>query len=386
VIAANLDEVSEARLTELIGASESLTLEFKRELPQARVDQAKVELLKDVCAMANAAGGDILYGMEERDGTAAALVPLQEPFDAAERRMRQVLDAIEPRLDGLRFREVALAAGGYAMVLRVPASYSGPHRFLSRFVLRDGTRNLDMTYDQLRTAFDRSASLAARALAFRDERIARIERNEGFRDFEPGPLMVVHVLPLEGMSGRKVADLSFLYKDFVSFASNQRWGGASRAWNLDGVTVFPPRNSDGHQGYVQAFRNGSLEFVEVIGREHAGRKWIASANLAVWFREALPLTAHACRLAGMAGPGIVSLGLVRAKGYSMALPSGYMWQGRAAASADRERMVVPEGWIDDVTSLPPVDKIARPMLDVLWQGFEIERCLTYRDDGSLNLN
>jgi predicted HTH transcriptional regulator len=198
VIAPSLEDVNEARLSELIGASESLTLEFKRELPQARLEQAKVELLKDVCAMANAAGGDILYGMDEREAVAAVLTPITEPFDAAERRMRQVLDAIEPRLNGLRFREVPLSSGGYAMVLRVPASYAGPHRFNSRFVLRDGTRSLDMTYDQLRAAFDRSASLTARALAFRDERVTRIERGDGFRNLEPGPLMVVHVLPLAG--------------------------------------------------------------------------------------------------------------------------------------------------------------------------------------------
>jgi hypothetical protein len=362
-----------------------LTLEFKRELPQPRLEQAKVELLKDVCAMANSAGGDILYGMEERDGAAAALVPITEPFDAAERRMRQVLDAIEPRLDGLRFREVTLGSGGYAMVLRVPASYAGPHRFASRFVLRDGTRNTDMTYDQLRAAFDRTATLAARAISFRDERVARIERGDGFRDVEAGPLMVVHVLPMEGMSGRKVANLALLYNSFATMITNSRWGGASRAYNLDGITIFPARNRDGHQGYVQAFRNGTLEFVELIGREYEGQKWIASANLAEWFRNALPLAAHASRLTGVAGPAIVSLGLVGAKGYTMALPQGFMWHGRAAA-ADRERMVVPEVWVDDVTSLPPVDEIARPMLDVLWQGFQMERCLTYRDDGSLNLS
>lgn len=385
MISPSLQDIDEARLRELIGASESLTLEFKRDLPQARLDQAKIELLKDVCAMANAAGGDILYGIEERDGAAAALVPITEPFDAAERRMRQVLDAIEPRLDGLRFREVPLSAGGYAILLRVPASYAGPHRFNSRFVLRDGTRNLDMTYDQLRAAFDRSASLTARALAFRDERVARIERGDGFRDVEPGPVMVVHVLPLEGMSGRKAVDLARLYNDFATMITNSRWGGASRAYNLDGITIFPARNSDGHQGYVQAFRNGALEFVELIGSEYEGRKWIASTNLAAWFRNALPLASHASRLTGVAGPAIVSLGLVGAKGYSMALPQSYMWHGRAAA-ADRGRMVVPEGWVDDVTSLPPVDDIVRPLLDVLWQGFQIERCLTYRDDGSLNLS
>ena len=43
---------------------ESMTLEFKQELP-GRSEKDRMEFLKDVVALANAAGGDVIYGIAE---------------------------------------------------------------------------------------------------------------------------------------------------------------------------------------------------------------------------------------------------------------------------------------------------------------------------------
>jgi len=39
-------------------------------------DRDKAEFLKDVCAFANADGGDLIYGIDEEDGKASALTPI----------------------------------------------------------------------------------------------------------------------------------------------------------------------------------------------------------------------------------------------------------------------------------------------------------------------
>jgi hypothetical protein len=71
-----LDAADEALLRSLCqqACPEAQTLEFKAELPE-RSDRGKAEFLKDVCALANADGGDLVYGIAERDGCADSPVP-----------------------------------------------------------------------------------------------------------------------------------------------------------------------------------------------------------------------------------------------------------------------------------------------------------------------
>lgn len=159
--------------------AENQTLDFKRELPRK---DAKSDLLKDVCAFANADGGDLVYGIADAAGIAKAVSPITgETPDHAMRRLGQVLDAIEPRVRGMQMQPVDMGEGGYCLILRVPASFDAPHRYYSeggsrsdvfcRFVVRNGTRTMDLTYEQLRTAFDRTATLTDRAARFIEERM-----------------------------------------------------------------------------------------------------------------------------------------------------------------------------------------------------------------------
>jgi predicted HTH transcriptional regulator len=56
---ANLAVLSEPLLANLVGIAESETLEFKRDT-YGTSDRAKQELCKDVSALANTVGGDIV--------------------------------------------------------------------------------------------------------------------------------------------------------------------------------------------------------------------------------------------------------------------------------------------------------------------------------------
>ncbi len=76
MIPAKLDDATFEHINRLIaaGVSESKTLEFKRDVP-GRDNSARHEFLADVCALANAAGGDIVFGLDENnDGVATAIV------------------------------------------------------------------------------------------------------------------------------------------------------------------------------------------------------------------------------------------------------------------------------------------------------------------------
>src|SRR4051812_34677712 len=60
-----LDNINESHLQSLVnGAPEGRQIEYKRQLPGNSRDEG-IEFLKDVTAMANTHGGDILYGVGE---------------------------------------------------------------------------------------------------------------------------------------------------------------------------------------------------------------------------------------------------------------------------------------------------------------------------------
>ena len=194
---------------------ESSTLEFKRDAP-GKADKDKLELLKDICALANSEGGDLVFGIDEVNGVAASLVPItNEPAEALTRRIIQTVESgIEPRLLGMQTKQFDID-GGYVLVLRVLPSFLGPHSFWvnssRRFVMRTGITTIDLTFDQLRMAFDRTASLGERARTFITERNQALINNEMPKRLTPGPILAVHFVPLSGLAGKQAPDLQALY-------------------------------------------------------------------------------------------------------------------------------------------------------------------------------
>ncbi len=388
VLPYSLDQINEIHLQQLLaeGWVESQTLDFKRELP-GRDDKAKLELLKDVSALANRDGGDLIYGIDDKEGSAVKLAPINsEPADAAKRRIAQVLDSgIEPRVPGLQIREV-LVAGGYVLIVRVPSSFDGPHRHSngpwSRFVLRNHTTTTDMTYEQLRTAFDRTATLAERARQFRDERVNALKNQQTSVRVQPGPLCVVHLVPVASMAGRHSINIAELHDDFVGLEFKE-WRGASCKINLDGLLIHPIgiAEQDGALAYVQVFRTGVFEAVRVGGgMVDPGRKLIPSTVVSGFFHDALGKLLTRARLFGITGPAVAGIALLFVADYKFGMHEAYFDMTRATAD-ERQHLVLPEVWVNSLESAR-TDEIARPLLDILWQAFDLPRCSEYSEDGA----
>src|SRR5262245_62704269 len=78
---------------------ESLTLDYKASPALARDDKSRDELCKDVSAFANSAGGQIIYGIAEKDGKPAKV---DDGSDLSREWIERVIDSrVQPRLDGL---------------------------------------------------------------------------------------------------------------------------------------------------------------------------------------------------------------------------------------------------------------------------------------------
>jgi hypothetical protein len=365
--------------------SESQTLDFKRSLPGTE-DKAKHEFLKDVAAFANASGGDLVFGIQESAGHADHIVPIQiaaDPIDATKRRLGQVLDGgLEPRVDGVVMHAVPVKAGGYVLIVRVPASFQRPHRSRVanhwQWPVRAETHIVDLTYDQIRDAFDRSATIAERARRFRDERLTGVLTGTTGRPLRAGPRLVVHLIPLASIAGKASPDVRTLYHAGYQEFMFPDWGGATRSFNLDGLVVYPGKHA-AHIAYTQVFRTGAMETVRWVGSLHAQDKvdqeTIPSGVASGLLRDALTKFLAAAGRWNIAGPAIAAAALLDIGKFQFWYqPRGYFTQRNAS---DRSNIILPEVWIEELSAVENPDTIARPLLDTLWQSFDMERCAFY---------
>lgn len=121
-----LDNISLADASEehlhsivLLKVAEGQRLEFKRAV-ELNTDGQKKELCKDLCGFANTVGGDLIVGIDQdSDGRATALVG-HSTAPGGEERIRQVIaSGIQPHLQNFDLRQIQLANGNQATVIRV---------------------------------------------------------------------------------------------------------------------------------------------------------------------------------------------------------------------------------------------------------------------------
>ena len=126
-----LADVTEEDLRALISTkvAEQRTLDYKRDLPK-NDDKGNVELRADVSSFANAAGGHLIFGMDEKKGIAVDLCGVETSnADAEIRRMEQIIHAgVRPPILGLASHAIHLGSGRTVIVMRIPRSWAAPPR------------------------------------------------------------------------------------------------------------------------------------------------------------------------------------------------------------------------------------------------------------------
>ena len=136
---------TESRLQNFITSEieESLTLEYKAAEALDRNETKKKEITKDVSAMANSAGGILIYGISEYNDAERRHLP--EKITPVDRRkyprewVEQIIQAIRPRIDGIVIHSVNLSSGenDVAFVIEIPQSntahQANDHRYYKRF-------------------------------------------------------------------------------------------------------------------------------------------------------------------------------------------------------------------------------------------------------------
>jgi hypothetical protein len=250
VINVLLQKIDKAAIEALLAneVREGRTIEYKYKLP-GPTNHDRKEFLADVTAFANAAGGDMVFGIADRrengkpTGIPEAVSGLAGVnFDAEILCLENMLrDGVEPRLGGYHFRPVTGFDSGPVLVLRIPKSFLAPHMVKtgeSRFYSRtsNGRYSLDVT--EIRSAFALSESLPEKIRRFRDERLARIVAEETPTPLPPFPKTVLHLLPVSALDPTTRIDVSPVesrYSNVQPLATYLKSWGAR--YNLDGILV-----------------------------------------------------------------------------------------------------------------------------------------------------
>lgn len=374
--------LTEADLRRLIDEKvpESKQIEYKRELPDGS-DKGTVSFLRAVTAFANTHGGDLLYGIEAKEGVPVGLSPLTiTSGDQVVQRFENLCrDGVEPRLTGVQYNFISLEGGGSALLVRIPKSWSAPHRVSAgnhaHFYGRNSAGAYQLDVSELRQAFTLSDTVIERIRSFRASRLLALGNDEAPIRLKEGALIVLQVIPLQAM----VSDFQ------IDIASNSNAlqkippmgaSGWNQRINLDGRLSFRNISDERSYGYAQLFRNGIIETVAVEDIWN-GQKIIASQAYEENIISALKLYFPVLHELGIASPAYLFLSLLGVKDYTFAVGRNGLRNG--LNRAERDNILLPEIAVEQWTDNPSI--VMRPAFDMVWNAFGFDRSLNYNGAG-----
>lgn len=153
----DLDDLSQLKALHVDAVPESLHLEYKASL--AIHQKAREEISKDVTAMANADGGQIIYGMTESKHLPNGLDGGIDPKIFNGLWIEQVIQQnVQPKIEGLKILAVPKGDGNHYFVVTVPKSKTVHQAKDGRYYRRRNFRNDIMEDYEIREALNRNAA------------------------------------------------------------------------------------------------------------------------------------------------------------------------------------------------------------------------------------
>ena len=377
----SLDSLTEADLQALLDSSaiDLRTVEFRPNLPDDTL-LAEQEFLHDVASFANAAGGDLICGIEQ-DEERRKLIGL--PMDEAGRsRLEKLIqNGIEPILQGVQVRYVGLENSRSILIIRIPQVWDGPcwvklgdsYRFFSRTAM--GRHPLG--YYELRDRLTSAESRLERLRRYRLERLGRILAGETTVALKDAPKTVLHVFPLSAFSARTNISLPGLKRLNPSLRPLSP-GGYEIMYNLDGLyTPDGMYDDEKARGYFQLFRNGCVEVVGTSLTDTRNDKYyISSAYFEEEIIKTLADIKELYRLLSFAPQFLLLLSVLGVKGYMMA--TDRYWNN-SRRIIDRADLILPEMIIEEADF--DAATVLQPVFDMIWNAAGYEKSENYDENG-----
>lgn len=385
-----LDQIDRPDLERLVTdqVHEGRTLDYKRDIALSN-DEHRRELARDVSSFANAAGGDLIFGVEEaKDETGKNLgypekiVGVECPnFDDTKQRVESIVrENIDPRIHGVAIRKIDGFERGPVIIVRIPRSWSAPHmvsyKSQTHFYSRNSSGKHPLDVREIKAAFLEGTEQAERVRRFRDVRLGRIIAGETPvpLDATSGVVLALHILSVPAID----LDVVALGRDPAKLRPPSGGGWNSR-FNLDGVVTFSGPNEGPQHSYLQVFRDGAFEAVTSVNTFGDGvRKEFSALPIETIV---VRMTAQALSLlhdAGVDGPKTVLVAVLGAKGAQLWVSESQRLFDRGSPF-DRSPLVLPDVLVE--AENPDVPALLKPIFDALWQSSGWEGSLGYDAEG-----
>lgn len=381
----DFDAICEDDLLELDAAkvAEGLRIEYKREL-YGKSDADKSEALKDISAFANSVGGHLIIGVEEAEGLPVGIpgVDAADPDEIVRRLEQLARDGIEPRIQGLRARSIRLSSGRHCFLIRVPRSWSPPHRVSARnsnrYWIRNSTGCHEASMDELRLLFGQHGDAARRALDFRDQRITEILSEQSGRPLAGDGRLLVHIVPLASVISRFFIDLEAVEHNSNLFRPIGSDGDRPR-FNLHGFIYG--RGGPQNLGYTQVFRTGVIEATKakIVNRSDNSLQ-IFGPKFEDHLMQRIPTYLAALHSLGVPAPLVVLLTIEGVKGATYKVRKS-QFDDEPGSPLDNDLVRLPDCYVSDYGTNDDYCRALRPAIDCLWNASGYPRAESFDDYG-----
>ncbi len=372
-----LNEVTEQDLLALIAAEvrEGKTIEYKERVSVSEEAQ-KRKFVALISSFANASGGDIIFGIkQDHTGVPRQLIAL--PSFNPDRDILTLRDLarahIDPPLFGVEFREVPIQ-GGMALIVRIPKAWDGAHMVTyggdNRFYTRDAGGHVLMNVPEIRSSFTTLELLGERIRRFRFERLSRVRSQELPVSLIDGAKAIFHVFPLQSFEPGFQRDLTSLLKRNEVHPMALIRGGTFH--DIDGFYVADVAIPQESRGYTAVLRNGCIEAVQRIGREH----WIPNPGFEQTLITFFPECVNWLGILELRAPAVVMLSILDSQGCILVFSPACSYPRQPVKHRD---LIFHEIFLPTFTK--PAEEILRPFCDAIWHACGLMRSFNFDESG-----
>lgn len=368
--------------------AENKSLEYKAIL-KIDNDAEKKEFLYDISSFANAAGGDIIYGITEgaEKGLPGQLEGIEGSMDELCRAMENLIrDCIAPRILNIRMKILTSDTSKNFLFVRIPKSLNAPHqvtiRNVDRFYSRANNGKYVLDVFELRNAFLQNSHSTERIRNFIKDRLAKIVAGETPAPLPDIPKIVLHIVPLQSIEDG-TNQLSIQQLNDGRLFPVATHGYNSRV-NMEGVLNFKQSyGSDNYEAYVQLYRNGIIETVNAeLLKVHNVQKLIylvQDYNLEESVFLFVQASLELLKKRQTPTPVYLFLHLLNVKGYAISANRlrEFAFGQRVI---DKQDLQLPEIVLQDYPE--KIDAILKDWFDSIWNACGFEKSLSFDHEGN----
>jgi len=385
-----IDEIEKTDIEELVinKTTETKTLEYKEDLPKGTDGQNK-EFLADVSSFANAAGGDIIYGIkEERDeenrktGKPEAVVGIENiSGDEVTLRFENIIrDGLSPRLK-VQIKCIDGFQKGPVIILRIPQSFSTPHMICkgdSRFYSRNSAGKYPLDVGEIRSVFLASETLPEKIKRFREQRLAEITADQIPVQLLLKRRFVLHIIPITAfLHGGNRPEIVFSADAKIRIGKAVSEGNFRN--NIDGYIGDSGSRNGKCESYFQIFRNGIIENVscsQLTPKDASNH--IPSVAFEERIMEKVTKYFELMKYLNIETPILIMISLLAVKGVKMGLSSIYSLD--SGECIDRDSIILPDILLEDYAI--KTETVLKTAFDSIWQACGLDRSLNYDEQGN----